>query len=481
MNNEELLKFLHALFPEQKQVFETYNASPSAEKLKELQTILKKRQRDAGLLLKQYVKDQTEFDDMALLWDQANDSIEALARKIVEKLSMRRVNEPHHYTLDILQVLSKTLIDLIQEKEQSAHLQQLKTKKYIKEEVFLAADFVIEPKKHPDIFVVNINGNAFRKTGLHLVKFDEQKQRYVTIANPIKDKTYWRFGVSAAQGLGFSPYILYPAWESHVATDPLDYDVGPIDSFADAIFEVTLLQPNANVDSIVRKRTRRQVQEPPAKRRAITTTRAQYYQFPVMRHEEWLEPITEEKEEESADKPLYEHTVSFTVDTHMPVDQVLQYLNLRLGLGNERLFSYDSIRKRVILNPISQIEGILFKSRLAILLGFEADKVYNTSMRHIAEVDVNLRGGVNYIFVYMPVLDGEQVGSERLPLLRIIPFDTRNPEVHQLNYIFQRPYYCKLSRSSLDSLQVITRDQLGREILFKSGKIVLTLHLRLRR
>jgi hypothetical protein len=120
----------------------------------------------------------------------------------------------------------------------------------------------------------------------------------------------------------------------------------------------------------------------------------------------------------------------------------------------------------------------MFGSRLAVLLGFDVGVEYKLDQTYIANYAMKLRSDVDYLCMYMPLLDAQQVGSVKLPLLRMVPFDnTDNP---RLNYSFIHPYYCQVKKNNIESIRVITRDQLGRQVLFHPGKLFLTCHLRIR-
>ena len=148
-----------------------------------------------------------------------------------------------------------------------------------------------------------------------------------------------------------------------------------------------------------------------------------------------------------------------------------------------RFFVYSTVRQRVIMLPLDKKppnspDFIMFKSRLAVLLGFQMDRVYDLRVINVAEHEPNFRGGVDYLCLYTPIIDNVQVGPSRVPLLRTLPFDAENKERKQLCFTFNPIHYYPLKRSMIDTMQVITRDQLGRQILFKEGKMFLTSHLR---
>ena len=163
------------------------------------------------------------------------------------------------------------------------------------------------------------------------------------------------------------------------------------------------------------------------------------------------------------------------------------------------LFTFNPIRNRVGMKPIAPTGNrvqILFSNRLAHLLGYREETEHDleeegeTGSILYAPYPPNLSGHVNYVCVYLPILDGELVGGQgRLPLLRKVPFfDTTSTAIvgkekdqqhHQINHIFTQPYYCKLSQTTLSHIHVVLKDQMGRPILFQDeGKVFLSCHLR---
>ncbi len=156
-----------------------------------------------------------------------------------------------------------------------------------------------------------------------------------------------------------------------------------------------------------------------------------------------------------------------------------------LGL-TEPIFIFHPIQKRIYSEPISPIIDVdsgpvLFElkmgSRVASLLGYASDKTYNLNVRNIAGHRPNLSGGVDFLSVYCPQLSGGLVaGVGRLPLLRMLSFE---PKAHgRAHFIFTDIFYLPLERRRLETLRILIRDQLGRKVLFREGKIFLTLHLR---
>jgi hypothetical protein len=177
---------------------------------------------------------------------------------------------------------------------------------------------------------------------------------------------------------------------------------------------------------------------------------------------------------------LYQHKVFMTLDAHLSPELVVAFLNIRLELPGA--FDYLPRLKRVMFkyNSHHNIQVFSFGTRLAKLLGFEPHVDYYLNGTYLAPYEMNLHGGVDYLCLYLPILDGEQVGPTRLPLLRMIPFEIQYPGQQRLTNRFTKPYYCRLNRSVIDSMRVITRDELGRHILYKSGKVFLTCHMRIR-
>jgi hypothetical protein len=184
----------------------------------------------------------------------------------------------------------------------------------------------------------------------------------------------------------------------------------------------------------------------------------------------------------TSSKKLYTHTISLTMDSGLHPEVIVAYLNARLGTPD--LFGYDPYRKRVMINEAAatkehHVKHVIFGSRLSAVLGFETGMEYDTEKIYIAPYEMKPQGDVDYLCLYMPLLDGQQVGATKLPLLRMIPFDTENSEARRLNFTFIKPYYCQVKKNHIDSIRVITRDQIGRQILFRPGKIFLTCHLRI--
>lgn len=176
---------------------------------------------------------------------------------------------------------------------------------------------------------------------------------------------------------------------------------------------------------------------------------------------------------------IQEQDIRFTVDNvSSDINAVLVYMNLRLGFN---LFAFDPLRQRVIISPQSIITGLRLKSRVASLLGFEADMLYEMNQYHIAPYAVDLTGGVDYVCLYCPEIEGERVSGKRLPLVRFIPFKADHLGGRYQHEIYPFPYFCRLSVNQMSSIQLIMRDQMSRPILFKTGIAIVTVQLRMSR
>ena len=82
------------------------------------------------------------------------------------------------------------------------------------------------------------------------------------------------------------------------------------------------------------------------------------------------------------------------------------------------------------------------------------------------------------LYVYSDIVEDEQVGDTRAPLLRTVHIDGTVGQT--VNKEFERPYYKPVRKQYINSILVEIKDDTGRDIEFTSGKVICVLHFRRR-
>ena len=83
------------------------------------------------------------------------------------------------------------------------------------------------------------------------------------------------------------------------------------------------------------------------------------------------------------------------------------------------------------------------------------------------------------LFVYCDVVEPTVVGDFKVPLLRTVNIDGRGSLT--VSRVYQNIQYVPLHRKQLDTIEIDVRDDFGRKVPFQRGKMIVTLHFRLRK
>jgi hypothetical protein len=94
---------------------------------------------------------------------------------------------------------------------------------------------------------------------------------------------------------------------------------------------------------------------------------------------------------------------------------------------------------------------------------------------HVADVT----RGVNYMYVYCPLVEPRMVGDAQVPLLRIVLGEGRDAEM--VTRVFDPVQYCPLVLKRFQTVEIDIRDATGVKIPFERGRVVVTLHCRKRK
>ena len=98
---------------------------------------------------------------------------------------------------------------------------------------------------------------------------------------------------------------------------------------------------------------------------------------------------------------------------------------------------------------------------------------------HVADRVVDVTRGLNYLYLYCPLVEPRIVGDAQVPLLKIVPVEGRDTEM--VTRIFDPVQYCHLVLRRFQTVETDIRDDAGVNIPFERGRVVVTLHCRNRK
>lgn len=141
---------------------------------------------------------------------------------------------------------------------------------------------------------------------------------------------------------------------------------------------------------------------------------------------------------------------------------------------------YDDIKNKIEISLPSHM-WLEFSPALANILGFSKSRnpVRNDEDMHMmmySDRSVDIRAGINSVYVYCDALEHVPVGDTKAPLLRIV--DARGLANHIIHATFDTPRFIPLQKKQFDSIEIDIRDCFGENIPFESGEVVVILEFR---
>jgi len=98
---------------------------------------------------------------------------------------------------------------------------------------------------------------------------------------------------------------------------------------------------------------------------------------------------------------------------------------------------------------------------------------------YTAERVCDLQRGFYSLFVYCDLVEPTVLGDAKVPLLRTV--NITGKENLTISRIYQNVQYVPVHRKQFDTIELDIRDDTGRKVPFERGKVVITLHFRLRK
>ena len=138
-------------------------------------------------------------------------------------------------------------------------------------------------------------------------------------------------------------------------------------------------------------------------------------------------------------------------------------------------FSYDGLSGRVLIE-IKNGAKVSFLDDLAVIMGFEVpfQRAIDKTTKSPRVADVN--AGLYSLFIYCNIIEGQLVGDNEVPLLRIIAVEGKHGDM--VTKAFQNLQYLSIAQKTFNTIEVNIRTDTGEKVPFQSGKSVVTLHFR---
>ena len=140
-------------------------------------------------------------------------------------------------------------------------------------------------------------------------------------------------------------------------------------------------------------------------------------------------------------------------------------------------FYFDITSKRFNLTINTKGIKITITDKLAELIGFSQTEFENP--QKASSVSANIHIHTFIVYVYCDLVEHRLVGDVMAPLLRTVPIIDKLTDVTHL--IYEKPHYIPLAKRHFNIVEILLATDSGKELHFKSGKCIVTLHIRPKR
>ena len=158
------------------------------------------------------------------------------------------------------------------------------------------------------------------------------------------------------------------------------------------------------------------------------------------------------------------------------------------------ILEYNSVSNKLIMKPgrsdLDLPTLISFGAEIDDMLGFTSfgDKHSNSELEIVrlpefevggkSSSSVDIKAGVHSLMIYSDIVTPSIVGNAYANLLRSLPINDNAKFGGDCNITFTKPYYLPLASNVINKIQINIKDDNGRDIDFRFGRVTVTLHFR---
>ena len=193
--------------------------------------------------------------------------------------------------------------------------------------------------------------------------------------------------------------------------------------------------------------------------------------------------LTEEQREAENIKSVLDLILTTTVAVppghYTQIEQLLKFINEQIS-DVAKLSNTDSNKISVSIKAPPMVvmrTAVYFSDILAMQLGFPpgTDILSCSSSEHPADLS---RGIPQQIFIYGDFIEPQFVGDVSAPLLRTVNARVSKIQWGLATQVFNSPYYIRVNKRSISSIEVHIRDAQGSYISFLNGTSTVVLHFK---
>ena len=148
----------------------------------------------------------------------------------------------------------------------------------------------------------------------------------------------------------------------------------------------------------------------------------------------------------------------------------------RTELKNKFDMNFNEINHKINMKMKKDCQ-VIISPLLQSMLGFR--QAIFPAGEYVSDWVADVKKGLNYLYVYCPLVEPRMVGDAQVPLLKIVPVAGRDGEI--ITRVFDPIQYCPLLQRRFQTVEIDIRDDTGSLVPVERGRVVVTLHCRKRK
>ena len=163
--------------------------------------------------------------------------------------------------------------------------------------------------------------------------------------------------------------------------------------------------------------------------------------------------------------------------------------SLKMSKGLADLLGFEHSKFDNIVKPIKEKSSTGMQSRsdlannvvetLFELPDGQVELIPFNSYSYTGSKVCDLQRGCYSLYVYCDIVEPTVVGDVKVPLQRCVNISGKHEET--VDRIYETVHYVPLHRKQFDSIDINIRDDTGRSVPFQRGKVIVTLHFRMKK
>jgi hypothetical protein len=184
------------------------------------------------------------------------------------------------------------------------------------------------------------------------------------------------------------------------------------------------------------------------------------------------------RETEDQVKELMLYTLEKAGQGGKSMEKELKLAEVLKQVPQSIFWDFDPVIRRVTMKfKDDVISSVRLSEHLKYMLGFEERDLYNwDTYKDRAKYPIDMRGGIDALYVYCDLIENQIVGNVREPLLRILPVQGLYGEIIDQDFVAK--HYIPILKKEFSTIHISIKSDRNELIPFSFGKVIVKLHFR---